>query len=242
MIQQKIKAYIPPKWSFEPFKLRFHLDSPVMLSYPFLFFDGLIAHIHAQVVLDDIFGLLPRNPINFIDGLPLPIKKLEWNNDYIYCASTSHFLYHDAISTTNIRKKFDDNNAIEHLDMSIHKNTKIDTQRGTTKNYDMRMIINYSPYVDFWVNGDIDAIMELCKFATGLGKKRNVGYGKVRKVELLPCVEDQSVFYKGLYNRPVPIELAKGLSLPEYQKIVNIAYKPPYWDKANVKPCYVPEG
>lgn len=207
-----------------------------MLSYPWIMFDGLIAHIQAQSVLGSLWNQLPlREPLEIINEIPLPIKKAEFNEtDFFYYASCSQFQT-KYIYTTILHKHI----AINNFKELERPKKRYDTVRGDFKSYAMEMVCNPSKWIDFYVNGDEEALSELCAKVDGLGKKRAIGFGRIMRFEISVCKEDLSLGIPDFLMRPIPIDyFTKPLNLAQGM----VAYRPPYWAKHNYRRCYLPGG
>lgn len=231
--------------NFIPLKIKFKLASPVMLSYPWVFFDGLISHIQSRRVLKELFDLLPpRIPLDFVETLFLPIKKnkilLKTNEiDYIYHASASEFENPDLIATSTLYKQFGGSNAESCLNSKIKK---IDITRGKFKLYQLSIPINYSKSVTFYANADPKQMQLLCSNITHLGKKRAVGYGSIISYSIEKTDQDFSLIKNTKIMRTIPLEYCNEFKIkPNQENVAIMAYKPPYWDKAKFKLCTIPE-
>jgi len=243
-IRQKIEQFTqknPTMEPFEPLEIIFFLGSPVLLSYPWILFDGLIAHIYAEMILEEVWDQLPlRFPLDFTNELPMPIKKtgfLNQNNqlDFIYHASISRFSLPNANTTQHLHKHFS-SEYIEHIHTPKHK---YDGVRGDFKQYDMTMIYNYSPECRFWCCGNKTKLEEILPKIICLGKKRAIGCGKIMSYSINVLNEDWSLKHPEYgINRPIPVELNADPSLSKG----IIAHKPPYWSKANHTLCVIPGG
>jgi len=224
----------------KPMRVTIRLGSPVMLSYPWIALDSLIMHLALE---RDHAGLLekldPRKPVEL--PVEIPVGRLAVNGDYIYKASISRFS-RAKTATTQIRKKV----AAEDAAYLSTRRSKIDVVRGAFKAYDMRMVVMNARECEFHAVGDIKAVARLMENLDGLGKKRAVGYGRVLSVSVDELERDHSILHPehGL-NRPVPVHMARGVpGLGEVggRDVALLAYRPPYWCKANHVLCLVPDG
>ena len=226
-------------WDYVPLKITFVMSSPIMLSYPFIHFDGILSHLLSIDILEDLFyDLPPRQPIDFIGSLPLPIEKTFFSSgkEHIYHSSVSIFSEPEAVSSETIYKRFDDKH-IEHL-QTTKKNIEI--SRGPQRSYAMKMPLNYSEEVVFYAKGVKKEIERLLHFLEFLGKKRAYGYGKIKSFNISETEADYSIIKDGLLMKALPLEVATELFNKSFSNIALMAYRPPYWDKSNVKPCYTP--
>jgi len=225
--------------AFEPLEVRFELGAPVMLSYPWIMFDALVAHAVLEQHFPDVLTSLDSRVVVDLSEMPLPLEKYTFgSNDFIYHASCSRFDV-KGTATANIRKRIceSDTSRIENL-------KKVDIVRGPLKAYDMRMITITAPTCTFYCKGDKDALASLLAGVTGLGKKRAAGFGRVMNVTVAMMDADTSIVHPTFgVNRPVPVPLAEQLGLPGASgNVALLAYKPPYWDKSSHALCRVPDG
>jgi CRISPR type IV-associated protein Csf3 len=245
LIQNKISAYQYPTFYFEPLKITFVLGAPTFLSYPWISFDGLIAHLFSEEVLEEVFRLLPlREPMNFVADLSLPLKKVIFcqeneKTDFIYAASVSQFIDPTAVSTQTLHRTFNTENCVRE---SLAAKKKIDIVRGQYKLYSMKLPVQYSPVVNFYCSGDKTMLMKLCSQVQGLGKHRGVGGGNVVSFTIEKVAEDNSIIYKDRVMRALPLAYCKENHISiENRTIAQLAYKPPFWDKSQFKLCVSPE-
>jgi len=247
-LNEKIKKLIlnnfffqEAKYHFEPLEIHLRLGSPVMLTYPWINFDGLIAHLLAMEILGDLFSLLPsRTILTSMESLPIPLKKLYHNEEFIYHGSISRFSK-QTISKDTIYKRIAPSDD-RYLDS---KKRKFYITKGDFKYYSITFIQNNSPDCFFYCNGDLEKLSFLLERLDFLGKKRAIGKGKVLSFSINSLDKDHSFFHpKFNINRPIPIEFTEMLDLPHNfnSQVAVLAYKIPYWNKKNHKVCLAPGG
>jgi CRISPR type IV-associated protein Csf3 len=82
----------------------------------------------------------------------------------------------------------------------------------------------------------VEALLSRIKF---LGKKNNLGYGKIANIDVEEIEEDKGFFIK-------PNVVSKPLDCSVFDvKSNSVAFfrtKPPYWSLEDLKPCYMPSG
>jgi len=212
-----------------PFKVTFRMQSPVCLTYPWIHFDAVLAHLVQRKVRGDDYRALPSKRVEKVVGEQiLPLKKTAG----IYHASVSFFDVSDVYATT-IYKKFCE----RYLDLRRIRAKKIDRSRGVFK--DFRINLTYIPArkVTFYACGDVDTVDELLSALPGLGKKISIGFGFVKDFRIDELDEDLSIVREGKAMRPIPLPLL------EYSSdVAMLAYKPPYWAKEFVTPCAPPNA
>jgi len=221
-------------------KIIFNLGTPTALSYPWIFFDGLISHILLQDILGSLFDdLPPRVPLDFVDNLFLPIKRTNIQNDFIYHSSVSIFEHPNEFSTMTIHKQFGGSNSEENLKTNLKR---VDIVRGPLKLFQLTYPVNNSKKVWFYVNGDRKKLEELLSYITSLGKKRDIGYGSIVSSKIEMMDSDESLIHEGKIMRTIPIEYCSELKIiPKSDNVALMNYKSPYWNKSNIKLCTIPE-
>lgn len=216
---------------FIPLQIRMKLGSPVMLTHPYVAFDGLIAHLQLESWLGDLWDALPKR-LPLALRYELPLQKYAFSEGFFYHASVSHFPTM-TVSTVNLRKK----TALDDLSRVNSAKGQIDMTRGDLKLYDMRFPQINAPEVFFYCVGQKTALQELLTHCTNLGKKHHVGFGKIVHTSIVELATDRSIFDEG-FMRPVPVAAMPGRLDPK----AVLAYRPPYWEKARQTLCYVPKA
>lgn len=231
-ITTKIAQFpVPDPKQYVPLEITFNLGSPVMITYPWLMLDGILAVVIAESVLGSVFNELPRRvPIDFVDALPIPLLKESFDNDFYYHASVSRF----QLPSTGSRR-FIKHPAFEFAKYIEHPQKKYRINGGEFKPCDKTLICNYSPWVKFWAMGDELLIRDYCNQLIGLGKKVGSGNGRILKVEVKRIEQDFSLYHPEFgRNRPIP---SKDTTLPR----AYLTHKPPYWKETHTL-CAVPDG
>ena len=88
----------------------------------------------------------------------------------------------------------------------------------------------------FYVSGDKETIEDLLMDLKGVGKKITVGFGLIDKIKVEETDEDKSFIIKGQASRPLP---CRNWNLESDRVMFYNAY-PPYYDKKDKVPCYMP--
>ena len=217
---------------FVPLKIEFRMASPICLSYPFIFFDGLIAHLFWRYREPEEYRCLPsKRVVKKVNELKLPLKRFYFAEDkYIYHASVSIFDTNEAYVTT-IYKKFCE----RYLNLNKIKRKKIDRTRGHFKDWSVKLVYIPARKVVFYANGDPEMIEELLQGLPGLGKKTSIGFGAIKSFKIETIEEDWSIVKDGIAMRSIPIE-----AVSAYSESVVMAWKAPYWAKENVDLCVPP--
>jgi hypothetical protein len=206
------------------------MQSPIMLGHPWLALDGILAHlINREQRGEDYYTLPSKEPVHkptWYCGMTMPLAQTR----DIFHASVAWFDCQEASATT-IYKRFCESQA--HLLVTDRR--KIDVGRGVYRAYAMRMPYVPARTATFYVRGDLMETLRLLSYLPGLGKKVAYGYGMYRDVGVEETPEDYSLVKDGVAMRPLPATLFNS------NELMMLAYKPPYWDKANVRAC-VPPG
>lgn len=237
IIELSQKTYLDfSKDDFQPLKINMQIQTPVVLGFPFIHFDGLIAHLLARLILDQEYYILPsKNPMPIIERLPMPIASIDFQNKQLFRASASQFniSLEEFAQLTTIYKRFEETQV--HTIQT--KKTKVRTNAGLYKNYAFR--IPYIPATEclFYCFGHKEALEQLLKHLVGLGKKVIYGYGSVGKISVEKIKYDYSFVKDGIATRSLPMEL-----VDKTNDIVNLTWCPPYWDKSNIVPCSPPKA
>lgn len=88
----------------------------------------------------------------------------------------------------------------------------------------------------FYINGDKEVIADLLKNVRGVGKKNAAGFGLVDNIEIKEITDDKSFIINGQASRPLPCKLWN----LESDRVMFYRAYPPYYDKTDKIPCYMP--
>jgi CRISPR type IV-associated protein Csf3 len=226
--------------NFTPLKVEFRLTTPIALSYPYLNFDGLIAHLWLRATLGERYRTLPtKRVVNFEYGPEFPIKPLEANGVRIYRASVSLIDTENPekafsmlkVKVTKIYKRFHQKN----LDWEKLRVKSLHIGSGYFRNFIISIPYVPAKRVVFYANADPEKLEYLLEGLAGLGKKTAIGFGMIRDFKITETGEDYSITKDGYSMRPIP----RGF-LTSYEELIPLAYKPPYWYSRNVTLCAPP--
>lgn len=227
-ISERLEAYKPPDPAgYVPIRATLHLASPVMMAYPWLHGDGLLA----RMLMEDILG---DDYYNKLDGKkPLPVWK--WLHLPL---SFSHQVYHAsaAIFDTDIRKTLTIYKRF-HEDEMVQLRSRIRSGSGYFRSYRMQMPYAPTSSVMFFFHGDLTEVQRLLDLVHFVGKKHAIGGGEVVRREVVAIPEDHSLICDGNIMRNIP---SRELASFDLGHIMNAAYRFPYWDLANVALCVTP--
>lgn len=206
-----------------------HLETPVLLGHPYIHFDGIITHLLLREKMgNDYYTSLPsKMPLAVYDHALNPVlKSSKIGGVLIYHASVSIF-DSDIMAATTIYKKFD----THHADR-LRSTKTLYSDRGLYKSYMMKMLYNPSRKCRFYAKGNYDYIGYLLSFLPGLGKKVDVGFGAISRIDVQKTDRDRSIMDGIRVMRPIPVEL-----LDDYTEAYPSVFIPPYWNRANTRMC-----
>jgi CRISPR type IV-associated protein Csf3 len=219
--------------NYRPLKITFRLTSPLCLTYPFIHFDSILAHLIARKEMGDDHRSRPSKEISRETMLVgeekhMPLKQ----SSGVYHASVSIFDVADA-QTTTIYKRF----CQQYLDFTKLKRTKIHTNMGFFRDFMLRLVYIPASTVTFFACGDKEKIAELLDGLGGIGKKTAIGFGMIKDYLIEEIDQDCSVVKNGRSMRAIPIILCD-----TFGEVVNLAWRAPYWAKEMVAPCVPPDS
>jgi len=223
-------------WVFENLEIIFTIGTPMLLTHPFIALDSLLLHLYAKEFYQKNFNLLPSNKILRDDLFPpqlkIPIKKDVATGLY-HC---SFSIFDEKITLLprfhHIRRRFEDRYL--HL---MKKVKKIGINKGTLKNYDMKIVQISPKTVRFYCVGVKTIIDHLLSKLEGLGKKVNTGNGTILNYEIHSCKKDHSWVKDGISQRPIPVRYLMSTS-----RQVPMTWVPPYWARDMIEVCAPPNA
>lgn len=120
---------------------------------------------------------------------------------------------------------------------------RVQITAGPDKSYRNPLEVQYvaGDSLRWWCVGDADAIAELLSRVFYLGKKRNIGLGRVARWDVAPCEpwgDGFPVVRDGAPLRPLPLDWP-GLGSNPPQAFRTLTY--PYWDHAREELCACPQ-
>lgn len=117
---------------------------------------------------------------------------------------------------------------------------RIETARGNYRNQMSNYVAHDVETVWFSGHGDVEAVRDLLTGIHGIGTKRNVGYGKVIKVDVSQIDDDNAgiAFSDGTPARPIPADAWIARNGIDCDMTAE-AYCPPYWNGER-KLCAIP--
>ncbi|MHA1910412.1 MAG: hypothetical protein ACTSYA_01840 [Candidatus Kariarchaeaceae archaeon] len=214
---------------FEPLKITLRLKTPVVIGYPWIHFDSLVSHLLARLVMDQEFYTLPSSdPLNVVDKLPMPIKKVKINEGELYLSSASIWEPDLEALTTRIFKRFEAPKS--HMIKTTKKRIRIDS--GKFRGYMIKLPYLPVRKVHFHCVGDKMALGQLLHHLTTLGKKGAYGSGEIGGFRITSSYSwKESLVYEGKAIRSIP------KSIVNSDEFFSLAWRAAYWDKRNRAIC-----
>jgi len=217
---------------FTNFKITFTLSSPICITTPWLNFDSLIGHLMTMESLDREYFVTDKkiNLAKYVSGGGLPYGSL-WHEEEGLAVPTVSVGYSEDPFEPRVEvlyKRFEGYHA--------SFKGKIRVGSGHFRNFMIHHIYIPIKKVTFFVKGDKEFIYNLLKrnlFA--LGNDVRVGYGFIKNMSVRDMEKDYSIVMNGKAMRPLPVELCES-----YEEVAPLPYKPPYWEKRNVRMCVPP--
>jgi len=226
-VLDRLAAYNPPA-DFQPCEITFSLATPLMMAFPWIFGDALVARMLMEDMLGDEFYNLPtKEPLPVSKFLRLPLQK----TGLIYHASAS-ILDTDEMHTTVLYKRF-------HEAADLKTKTRIRRNSGMMRDYMMKFPYSASKTVKFYMNGNLEELKRLLSPIRHLGKKRAVGGGEVCGFAISELPTDWSITKDGIAMRSIPCNMLKSF---ENIRVMRLAYTFPGWAPENVAMCVAPGG
>jgi len=214
---------------FRPIRVTFFMRTPVALTYPWIFFDGVLAHLLWRQLDPEEFRVLPSKVVDqrieaILERLPLE------RTGQVFHASASVF---DTESryVSYIYKRFCE----RYLNFEKVKRRKLERGKGFFRVFRIGLVVVPARTVTFYAKGEPSRIEELLQGLPALGKKHAAGFGFISRFEVEEVGEDWSLVKDGIAMRPLPVSM-----LSSYSDAVMMAYRPPYWSKRNVALCAPP--
>jgi hypothetical protein len=238
-IEQLDQFRAQTRFTFQPLQIEIKLGSPVVMSYPWINFDGLIMYGMGALIFKEKWqSMASSGQLDLLfTQIPLPIKC----TNHVYHASIGRFSSPTGQGSVDLFKPL----SVEYLPYCNPTKARYMIVGGDFKIHQKRFATNYSSWLRFWVNGDLSWIDRILKdHLPGVGKRINIGYGKVVSTKIDTIPQDLSIIHP-LYglNRPLPIEEQGSFTLPHHPYIEGfVASSPPYWAKMNHGRCLLPEG
>lgn len=215
--------------SYEPLMVTFRLGSPVVLNHPWIYLDSTVMFLMVRDVLGPDFYTVNLNEL-------LYHRQEILSPDSISCPiQYKHGLFMCSASMLDINSKYLETiyKRVEPRWMGGKK--KVALNSGYFLNFMIRHIYVPASSVTFYLSGNREGLDGLLRNLNGIGDNTRIGWGKIRGFEIERTDVDYSLVKEGRAMRPIPVELLK-----DYSEAIPLTYRPPYWDRRNVRLCAPP--
>lgn len=210
-----------------------HLNGPVATSDGVFQLDSILEH----------FAWRLKGRPTFEMGAPaanfeIPVKKIEFDGGWLWSCSQG-LAKSKCDSLVYYQRKF----PLERGRMLKAKDRKINIGAGPTKGFRIPLPLSQFDSVVWHLVGDEGEVQAMLDMVTHLGKKRNVGWGRISKWQVEPVDFNWSlVRAEGGPACPLPLPVAKSLGLDfDERDAVLVGYRPPYWHRDSKAMCLLPE-
>lgn len=236
-IFEKLKKY-KPKIENIPFEMDIYFKSPVYIGHRYIHLDSIVLAGLVRKLLGKEYALLPpytRWAPDFLND-KLPLSKKEFKDG---------FFYHASIGLPEGKIEFDE----EELGIGFfNRKPEIDFERvkrrprkfqlgsGPYRMFHVAHPILAIKFMKFYGKGNPKEVYECIKNLVGIGKKVNMGFGWIKKIEIREIEKDYSIVRNGISMRYIPVEMVKN---PKFYYPYPLI--PPYFSKKFLTEC-VPPG
>lgn len=225
-------------YKFQPLRIRAYLQSGVVSSETQLPLDSIVFAQYVRDAVGERYYTLPNEiavPDNL--GINLPFRKnITSSKHWFYACSFAQWPEHIAEGMEAYTKKFDMNRS-DLIDFG-KKKANVDISRGKHKAYHNKLYYRHALYVEWYALGDKQAIEDVLRFCTHIGKKTSQGWGAVLRWEVIEWKEDWSV--RGPITKGNKRRLMRAVPAINSRQIFGI--RPSYWSPKNQCHCLVPDG
>ena len=182
------------------------------------------------------FNVFTANKLNRLLRKSLP---LQINKEPFFCHCSSPVYKYTIEDQSRYRKRWSPDQD-GRIDWGKRK-AKFSTSEGAEKSYDLPLFIRLTPRIDWFCVGDKTGILDLLQYATGLGKKRSLGFGQVAEWKVTSIKDDWSIIKDGKLTKPLPVDLAYELGVTTFHNMMIWGWRPPAWLERNKVMCMMPE-
>lgn len=218
-----------------PCKITFKMQAPIYLGHPWINLDSLLTYCVLQDQFgDEIVNLPNKIPID-LGNVDIPVTNtlgvnhtsISFFNDELKVLDQNDF------QLDTIYKRFEGKDT-DYLKPNKRKG-KIRKGSGKFRNFWLRLPYLTPQTVVFYANGNIEGLKYLLDNIHTLGLKRSINAMNIKSVKIKEIETDMSLEHEEKAMRPLPCK-----KWGAGYNNVNLAYKPPYWDKKNVEMCIFP--
>lgn len=192
---------------FRPLRIRAYLQSGV-ISDPYLPIDAILysAACRDSIEAHHVMSRPGESSVRESLGVKLPIRKANTKHDTWFYKSSFAQWPRNTIEDSQAYSKRVNVKRTNLIDFGKKKG-KIETARGRYKGYYIKVYYRHCLHLDWYVDGDKEAIERLLAHVTFIGKKASQGWGSVLSWQVEAWPEDWSVRNgQGELVRSVPID------------------------------------
>jgi CRISPR type IV-associated protein Csf3 len=138
-------------------------------------------------------------------------------------------------------KRFDA--GLAHLIDFDGKRPRVLVESGKYRAYHMPLFYRVAPKIEWFCVGDAAGIEYLLSTVTHIGKKQDMGWGRVTRWQVEPWPHDWSVWRQTDGEQPEPMRAVPVAGRQEFWmgwKVMLYGFRPPYWLPENQATCIVP--
>jgi CRISPR type IV-associated protein Csf3 len=208
------------KWDFKRYKITAYLKTPIFINNN-LYADGFLHHASCRHWLGrNYYNLTINESKEFgLSSIKLPIMESRGS----YLASKIIFESKKTF-TSHWRKRFDEMQALKYA-----KQKNVNTVSGKYKAYNMPIQLELVEKAEFIVVADLKCLIKLLQRIKNLGKKTNLGFGKIEKWTIEETEQEAKRSFE------VPNQKVKSWM----KEIYYGRAKPSYHNPSDLKLCYI---
>ena len=222
--------------SYKNCKITFNVRTPVCITYPWIFFDSLIAHLQMRRF----------DPVDYRkqDSKVVShsfLRRLKSENSYqviahngtVSHASCSQF-DSEMVTTSTIYKRFAASELFRMRNIKMDKGFRIRRGIGHFKDAAIKLVTIPCRTVTFYARADTERLASILQGLPGIGKKTSIGFGFISDYSIDIIRKDCSIIRDGVAMRPIPVRM-----LESYDDQAVMNWKAPYWGN-DVEMCAPP--
>lgn len=198
-----------------PFRVTFHLSSPLNVGNHDIHLDALIA----WCLVDEA---KPKTT-DELDALhdQLPLDRHYVGDQWVWKASRLN-IEHGPVETRFLTRRFDMPGYGVHVAEGRVKSGHVDESRGQFRNMFEHFQVEHVKKVYCFGVGDVERVAELLSRLEFLGAKTRLGFGRIKEIEIEKINDEDCAWF----HRPLP-KGSNYVALGYYPRLFRL--RPPYW-------------
>ncbi len=205
-----------------PCRIECRLGAPICLTYPWLFFDSLVAHLNSRAHDPVAYR---KQDSKVVQPPPARMSDVLFHR-YVRHGSAS--IIDDKFTTVStIYSRFADAELFRMRgsgQVRMAEGWRLAEGSGAYKSHAIKLITIPARTVTFYAKARIDRLHDLFRGLPGLGKKTSIGFGRLMSYKIIEIDQDYSVVRDGVAMRPIPVKF-----LAEHNDQAWMNWRPPYW-------------